>query len=320
MEMALLDLWGHVAGKSVYELLYMHGDMEMKDWRQIESFDKSTCRSFYTAGLNQNVMRMVESAEFGRRFTPLLKIKVDGNVKKCSEIFSVLFDTEPEAASKSKNWSVDANAGWNPQIAMECLALLKPIRSKIFMCEQPFPLIKAYKGGLDAHEQAPVRACVYEDEALLLSEEDTKALLQEWKAIKSAYNEEGILIYADESVSCVEDLMLLHSIADGINIKLEKSGGIREALRIYEKSQQLHMRVWIGTMVGSVFNSTVAACLLPLATEGLGDVDGALLVTEASQLFNGGMKLETPETGALSFSDERGHLGFGLGLKATHDS
>jgi len=42
-----------------------------------------------------------------------------------------------------------------------------------------------------------------------------------------------------------------------------------------------------GTMVGSVLNSSVPAHLLPLADCG-GDLDGALLTDETSQLFRGG--------------------------------
>jgi hypothetical protein len=44
--------------------------------------------------------------------------------------------------------------------------------------------------------------------------------------------------------------------------------------------------VWFGTMVGSALNSNAAAQLLPLCVAC--DLDGAFLVTDESQWFDGG--------------------------------
>lgn len=46
--------------------------------------------SFYTAALNDSIEAMVESASFGRQFTPHLKIKLDGNVSRCESVLKAL--------------------------------------------------------------------------------------------------------------------------------------------------------------------------------------------------------------------------------------
>lgn len=46
--------------------------------------------SFYTAALNDSIEAMVECAAFGRKFTPHLKIKLDGNVSRCASVLKAL--------------------------------------------------------------------------------------------------------------------------------------------------------------------------------------------------------------------------------------
>lgn len=78
----------------------------------------------------------------------------------------------------------------------------------------------------------------------------------------------------------------------GVNIKLEKTGGIREALRAIHLAKEHNLKIWIGMMVASGLSSNIAAHLLPLADYG-GDLDGSLLVEEESELFEGGFTWDT---------------------------
>ena len=63
---------------------------------------------------------------------------------------------------------------------------------------------------------------------------------------------------------------------DGINIKLAKCGGLREALRMIATARAHGMSVMCGCMVESSLGITAAAQLAPLLD--YADLDGAALV------------------------------------------
>jgi L-alanine-DL-glutamate epimerase-like enolase superfamily enzyme len=64
-----------------------------------------------------------------------------------------------------------------------------------------------------------------------------------------------IPLAADESVQDSHDIASLVGRFDVINIKLDKCGGLTEALRMIDEAQ----RVGLGTMVGSMFGTSLAA-------------------------------------------------------------
>jgi L-Ala-D/L-Glu epimerase len=66
--------------------------------------------------------------------------------------------------------------------------------------------------------------------------------------------------------------------ADGINVKLAKSGGLREALRMVHAARALGLRVMIGCMVESQLGVAPAAQIASLAE--WVDLDGHLLLAE----------------------------------------
>eukprot|EP01116_Phalansterium_solitarium_P018861 TRINITY_DN5123_c0_g1_i1.p1 TRINITY_DN5123_c0_g1~~TRINITY_DN5123_c0_g1_i1.p1 ORF type:complete len:498 (+),score=172.10 TRINITY_DN5123_c0_g1_i1:1048-2541(+) len=115
------------------------------------------------------------------------------------------------------------------------------------------------------------------------------AELEAWKEVKAVYAKLGILVYADESVCDYQDVPKLLPFVHGINIKLEKAGGIRGALRTVHAGTECGLKIWFGQMVSSALNAANAAHLLPLATYA-GDLDGALLMTDTSQRFAGGFE------------------------------
>jgi len=83
-------------------------------------------------------------------------------------------------------------------------------------------------------------------------------------------------IIADESCIVSTDIPRLAGAVDGINIKLAKCGGLREALRMIATARAHDMSVMCGCMVESSLGITAAAQLAPLLD--YADLDGAELV------------------------------------------
>ncbi len=81
------------------------------------------------------------------------------------------------------------------------LKVLKPLSDHIYMLEQPFPttLLKVTTSSL-AHKLRTLTARI---------QEPSEAGTQAWKAVKAAYENAGIPIFADESMSTAADLPLL---------------------------------------------------------------------------------------------------------------
>jgi L-Ala-D/L-Glu epimerase len=132
---------------------------------------------------------------------------------------------------------VDANAAWTPKHALEMIPLLQELG--VEFVEQPLP----------AHEIAGLR------------------FVRERSALP---------IVADESCLVSTDIPALVGAVDGINIKLAKCGGLREALRMIATARAHSMLVMCGCMVESSLGITAAAHLAPLLD--CADLDGAALV------------------------------------------
>ncbi len=85
-------------------------------------------------------------------------------------------------------------------------------------------------------------------------------------------------LIADESVHDSRDMIWLAGIVGGINIKLAKCGGLREARRMIALARALGMTVLLGCMVESTVGVTAAAHLAPLVD--YADLDASLLVAD----------------------------------------
>lgn len=83
-------------------------------------------------------------------------------------------------------------------------------------------------------------------------------------------------LIADESLHDSRDIMPLAGAIDGINIKLAKCGGLREARRMITLARTLGMKVMLGCMVETSVGVTAAAHLAPLVD--YADLDGNLTV------------------------------------------
>ena len=87
-----------------------------------------------------------------------------------------------------------------------------------------------------------------------------------------------IPIYVDEDCHTLADVEACAEIAHGVNIKLAKSGGIREAIRIVHAARALRMGVMLGCMLESGLGIAAGCCVAPLCDHI--DLDGNLLLRE----------------------------------------
>ena len=83
-------------------------------------------------------------------------------------------------------------------------------------------------------------------------------------------------IIADEGVMTSQDVVRHYQAVDGINIKLSKCGGIREALRMIHIARALGMKVMLGCMIESSVGISAAMQLASLAD--YLDLNGHLLI------------------------------------------
>jgi len=90
-------------------------------------------------------------------------------------------------------------------------------------------------------------------------------------------------LIADEACTRASDIPRLAGAYDGVNVKLDKSGGILEAFRMIQVARALGMKTMLGCMVSSSVSVTAAAHLSPLVD--YADLDGNLLI--ANDPFSG---------------------------------
>jgi len=154
---------------------------------------------------------------------------------------------------------VDANAAWTAADAVRVLRRIEPLG--IELVEQPVA-----RGDLDGLA---------------------------WVRARS-----GIPVFADESVHRATDVAALVGRVDGVNLKLMKSGGLREALRTIHAARAHGLKVMLGSMVESSLALSAAAQLAPLAD--YLDLDGHWLV--AHDPFRGA----PGERGAIVLSERPG--------------
>jgi L-alanine-DL-glutamate epimerase-like enolase superfamily enzyme len=79
------------------------------------------------------------------------------------------------------------------------------------------------------------------------------------------YQQSPLPIFVDESCWTSQDIPHLATCVDGINIKLMKSGGLREALRMVHTAKAYGLKVMFGCYSDSCLANTAAAHLAPLA-------------------------------------------------------
>lgn len=141
--------------------------------------------------------------------------------------------------STDKEIRVDANAGWTRKRAITMLPVLEEFG--VTVLEQP------------------------------LDPEDIEGLGEVTRHSR-------IPVIADESCLVATDIPKLVGKVDGINIKLAKTGSLREALRMIAVARAHHMVVMVGCMIESSIGITAAAQITPLVD--ICDLDGAALLAK----------------------------------------
>ena len=148
------------------------------------------------------------------------------------------------AAAPTKVLRVDANAAWTPKRALRMIEVLAELG--VEFVEQPLPP-------------------------------------QDLDGLRFVRERSALPIVADESCILSSDVARLAGVVDGVNLKLSKCGGLREALRIIATARAHGMLVMAGCMIESSLGITAAAHLAPLLD--YADLDGAALL--AADPFRG---------------------------------
>jgi L-alanine-DL-glutamate epimerase-like enolase superfamily enzyme len=133
---------------------------------------------------------------------------------------------------------VDVNEYWTVDEALEALPQLAGLG--VEYCEQPLP--EGDQGGAVLKERSPLP------------------------------------IYVDEDCHTLGDVAACAERAHGINIKLSKSGGIREAIRMVHAARALGLGVMLGCMTESGLGISAGAQIASLCD--FVDLDGNLLLAE----------------------------------------
>ena len=111
-----------------------------------------------------------------------------------------------------------------------------------------------------------------------------------------------IPIFADEACLRPDDVPKLAGAYDGVNVKLDKAGGILQGYRMIQIARALGMKTMLGCMISSSVSVTAAAHLSPLVD--FADLDGNLLI--ANDPFTGVQvregKLVLPATPGLGLT------------------
>lgn len=155
---------------------------------------------------------------------------------------------------------VDANGGWNVKQAVRMSQWLA--EQEIQFIEQPLPKF--------AH-------------------------VDDWAIVRK---HSPIPIFADESISRSSDVARLAGTIDGVVVKLAKTGGLLEALKVIHTARAYSLQVMFGCMIESSVGVSAAAQLQSLCDHL--DLDGPLLI--ANDPFTGVQY----DDGYLRFPDRPG--------------
>ena len=155
---------------------------------------------------------------------------------------------------------VDANTAWTPKEAIKMINELAPYT--IEFVEQP-------------------------------------TVAHDFSGLKLIRDNVSLPIFADESCVTVEDIPRLAECVDGVNLKLMKSNGITNVLKMIHVARAHNLSIMLGCMIESSLAITAAAHLTPLVD--YADLDGNLLIDndpyEGVKVVNG--KLELPDAPGL---------------------
>ena len=175
-----------------------------------------------TISLNEPEEMVSDSLDAVGRGFKTLKVKVGGPPEKDIERLKNIRD----AVGDTINLRLDANQGWTPQEAVHILQTIEDHGIRLELAEQPV------KGS-------------------------------DLKGLKFVTDHVAVPIVADESAFSPRDVSTIIRMraADMINIKLMKTGGLYNALKICTLAEGARMECMIGCMMESRISVTAAAHL-----------------------------------------------------------
>ncbi len=100
------------------------------------------------------------------------------------------------------------------------------------------------------------------------------AMLEETRWVRERVK---LPIIADEACRHPADIPKLVGAYDGVNVKLDKAGGMLQALTMIQMARALGLKTMLGCMISSSVSVTAAAHLSPLVD--YADLDGNLLIS-----------------------------------------
>ncbi len=249
IEGAIFDLSGKIKQKSLISLI-----------NNINEENFPIKKAFYTISILEKD-EFLKSLNFGLKYTQYIKLKLNKDLNHSKSSLELLNNEISKIPNYKGKWSIDLNSDFSS--VEDCINLIKNVilkyKEKIYMIEQPFPINIT---------------------------KQSKEEIEKWIKVKELCEENNILIFADESISTINTIEPISKIVSGINIKLEKCGGIRNAIDCIKKGKELNLIIWIGCMVGSTLLMNMASCFLPSCV--YSDLDGQLLIDDISNPFYGG--------------------------------
>ncbi len=177
--------------------------------------------------------------------------EAEEHVRRGFTVLKVKLGAEPLATSRllralrdsvpEATIRVDANEAWTAHAAATLLPLME--RHEVELIEQPFPR--------DSHE-------------------DMAALTKR----------SSVPIVADEMVQGPVDVEIIgrHGLAHGINIKLQKVGGLTTGARMAKRAKELGLKVMVGCFIESGAGIAAASQLIGVCD--WADLDGHLLLAD----------------------------------------
>lgn len=227
LDCALHDWQGKTLNLPVWKLLGLDIRQDLETNRT-----QGVPQTSVTIGINPPDVIRERMPEILRRTKPYaLKVKL-GNpagVEADKESF-VAAQESADAACREMGqtaplWRVDANGGWSLEDARAMLTWL-------------------HARGVEFVEQPLKRG----------QEADLPALR----------HDAPLPLYLDETIRTARDICAVAQAIDGVNLKLMKCGGLREALRIIHTARAHDLKVMIGCMSETSLAITAAAHVAPL--------------------------------------------------------
>lgn len=187
---------------------------------QILGGNNTTIETDITISVNEISDMVADSLDAIKQGYKILKVKVGKEGAKDLERIKCI----REAVGKDIVIRVDANQGWDAKQAVHILRAMEDLNLNIELVEQPVP----------AHDL---------------------------KGMEFVTKNVNIPILADESVFSVQDAVHIieRRAADYINIKLMKTGGIHNAIKICDIAEAYGVKCMIGCMLESKISVSAAA-------------------------------------------------------------